>query len=280
MLDPDVASERMSRPVRKSARVKVMNRYTVKQVADLSSVSVRTLHHYDAIGLLKPVAVSDNGYRYYGRDELLRLQQILFHRALGMSLRDIEAVLNKGDSDRLASLSALRNDLVAKKARFENLLVTLEHTLTHLRDGKALAERDLYSCFEPEQQSAYEEWLIQRFGDEIQDDIDHSKEAYATLSDEERESAMQELAELENGLAEGLRQGEVAKSEALDLLLDRHRAWVAFMWDQPCPVEAYAGLADLYLSHPDFKARYEQIEPGFTAYLTDAMKAYTSRHAG
>ena len=72
-------------------------------------------------------------------------------------------------------------------------------------------------------------------------------------------------------------EGSGRYSESLDLLLDRHRAWVAFMWDRPCSAEAYAGLADLYLSHQDFEDRYERIEPGFAAYLTDAMKAYAAR---
>ena len=74
-----------------------MSGHTVKQVARLSGVSVRTLHHYDEVGLLKPACVGGNGYRYYGREELLRLQQILFHRELGFSLEEIARVLGKRD---------------------------------------------------------------------------------------------------------------------------------------------------------------------------------------
>ena len=107
--------------------------------------------------------------------------------------------------------------------------------------------------------------------------IADTTKAYAKLSAAERKDTMTELALIEQGLAEGLRHGEPADSPAHDLLLNRHRAWIAFMWDRPCPLDAYADLADLYLSHPDFEQRYEQIEPSFTAYLTDAMKAYASR---
>lgn len=80
-----------------------MSGYTVKQVAKLSGVSVRTLHHYDEIGLLKPESVGANGYRYYGQDELLRLQQILFHRELGFPLAEIARVLDAPDFDRVAA---------------------------------------------------------------------------------------------------------------------------------------------------------------------------------
>ena len=77
-----------------------MGDYTVKQVAKLSGVSIRTLHHYDEIGLLKPARVGANGYRYYGREELLRLQQILLHRELGFALEDIRRVLGAPEFQR------------------------------------------------------------------------------------------------------------------------------------------------------------------------------------
>ena len=80
-----------------------MSGYTVKQVAKLSGVSVRTLHHYDEIGLLEPAAVGGNGYRYYGREELLRLQQILFHRELGIPLDQIGRLLDAPGFDRIAA---------------------------------------------------------------------------------------------------------------------------------------------------------------------------------
>jgi DNA-binding transcriptional MerR regulator len=78
-----------------------MQRYTVKQLAKLSGVSIRTLHHYDQIGLLKPARLGNNRYRYYEEPEVLRLQQILFHRELGFSLQEIAALLDRPGFDRL-----------------------------------------------------------------------------------------------------------------------------------------------------------------------------------
>jgi hypothetical protein len=88
---------------------------------------------------------------------------------------------------------------------------------------------------------------------------------------------MVELAECETALAEALRQGVSPEAETLAPLLERHRAWVGSMWGRPCTADAYAGLAELYLSHPDFILRYETIAPGFAAYLAKAMKAYAQR---
>ena len=93
-----------------------MSVYTVKQMARLSGVSVRALHHYDAIGLLKPRAVGANGYRYYDRQDLLRLQQILFHRALETPLKDIQAALDQPGFDLAAALRAYLASAKAESA--------------------------------------------------------------------------------------------------------------------------------------------------------------------
>ena len=91
-----------------------MGTYTVKQLARLSGVSVRTLHHYDEIGLLRPALIGENRYRYYGREELLRLQDILFHRELGVPLQEIGKLLALQRSDRVAILREHRERLAER----------------------------------------------------------------------------------------------------------------------------------------------------------------------
>src|SRR5947209_6467723 len=102
-----------------------MSVFTVSEVAKLSGVSVRTLHHYDEIGLLKPACVGENGYRYYGKAELERLQQILFHRELGFPLEEVRRVLDAPDFDRGAALRAHRGRLMAQARRYRALVKTL-----------------------------------------------------------------------------------------------------------------------------------------------------------
>ncbi len=109
-----------------------MDTFTVKEVARLSGVTVRALHHYDAIGLLKPATVGANGYRYYGRDDLLRLQQILFHRELGFSLSEIGQILDAAGFDRTAALRAHREHLLATARRARALIRTIDQTLMAL----------------------------------------------------------------------------------------------------------------------------------------------------
>jgi DNA-binding transcriptional MerR regulator len=112
-----------------------MKRYKVKQLAKLRGVSVRTLHHYDEIDLLKPAEVGENGYRYYGREELLRLQQILFYRELKFSLEDMRALLSSPGFDRVAALRAPRARLGEDVARYGRLICTIHETLEHLEGG-------------------------------------------------------------------------------------------------------------------------------------------------
>src|SRR6185436_17572760 len=122
----------------------VLRGYTVKQVAKLSGVSVRTLHHYDEVGLVKPDSVGANGYRYYGQDELLRLQQILFHRELGFPLEEIRQVLDAPDFDRMAALKAHRARIEAETRRYRRLVKTIEATLAELEGERQMDDKDLY----------------------------------------------------------------------------------------------------------------------------------------
>jgi hypothetical protein len=108
-------------------------------------------------------------------------------------------------------------------------------------------------------------------------DIARSRKAMAKMNEAEQKAVMQDLHDIEQALAEGLRRGIGPASDAVDGLIQRHRAWVAGAWGRECTPEAYSGLADLYLSHPDFVKRYETIEPGFAEYLTTAMKAHAER---
>lgn len=253
--------------------------YTVKQVAKLSGVSVRALHHYDEIGLLKPAHIGTNRYRYYGEEELLRLQQILIHRELDIPLGEIAAILDAPDFDRLATLRVQREKLEAEAKRYAELVRTIDRTIARIKGDGDMKDTDLYKGISPEKQAEYEAWLIDRYGGDMAERIEASKKKYGQLSKAEQDKLGEELKDLEQSLAEGLRRGVPRESTTLDPLLERHRAWVSYMWDKPCPPEAYAGLADLYLSHPDFVARYESIEPGFAEYLAGAMKVYAARQA-
>jgi MerR family transcriptional regulator, thiopeptide resistance regulator len=256
-----------------------MKLYTVKQLAALSGVSVRALHYYDEIGLLKPAHIGENRYRYYRPEELLRLQQILIHRELGLSLHEIAQLIDRPGFDRLKALNEQKARLQAEAARYAEMIWTIDRTIARLTGESVMQDADLYTgIVDPKKQAEYETWLIERFGPSVQQPIEHSRQQWRAMSQAETDAAMDELRQVEEALAESLRRHVPATSTALDVLLRRHNDWVSACWAKPPTPEAYAGLADTYLAHPDFVARYERIEPGFSTYLAQAMKAWAGRH--
>lgn len=251
--------------------------YGIGQLAQLSGVSVRTLHHYDAIGLLKPKHTAPNGYRRYGRAELLRLQEILFYRAIDMPLADIAAVLDRTD-DRLARLSRHRERLSAKARRTATMLDTLDRTIAHLKGRHEMSNEDLYRPFKQEKQAEYENWLVENGAPEMKQRIEMSKAAIALLPNG-MDGAMDRLHDIETRLVKAKTDGVDAQSAGLATLLEDHRSLIGQFWGSECTAEGFAGMADLYGSHPDFIARYERLESGFSKWLPKAMRAHAKRLA-
>jgi DNA-binding transcriptional MerR regulator len=242
-------------------------RYTVQQLARLSGVSVRTLHHYDQLGLLAPAFLGDNGYRYYGAAELLRLQQILLHREFGIPLKEIGALLDQSGTDRLVQLREHKARLLAEAARYRLLVETIDRTIDSLSTlgEETMDYADLYKGFSPEKQAAYETEIAGLYGQEA---LTQSKAA----GQYNNPAMMDQLAEIELAVAALLRQGISAQDARLGPLMQRHRAWVSTMWGRECTPEAHRGLADMYTSHPEFRARYESIAAGLTHYLAAAIR--------
>lgn len=249
--------------------------YSVGQLARLSGVTVRTLHHYGAIGLLRPAHIAANGYRTYGRAELLRLQEILFYRSFGLSLREIADLL-ADEADMVIRLRAHRDRLAAQAEKARRLLETLDRTIATLTKETEMQDHDLYEPFDTKTQTAYEEWLIETHGPEMAAKIATSKKAVDALLDGIT-GAMQELRAIEGRLVDAFAAGKSQADLASDLAA--HRALMSRLWGNDCTPEAYAGLADIYLSYPDFIARYERLAPRFSLWLPAAMKAYAAEIA-
>lgn len=251
--------------------------YTVKEVAKLANVSVRALHHYDSIGLLRPAYIGENRYRYYGDTELLRLQQILFYREFGVPLAEIAAYLDAPDFDHVAALNTHRRRLELEAERYHQLIRTIDRTIARLTGEQTMPNEDLYKGFSPEKQREHERWLIDQYRPAMEQYIATAKDHLSEQAPEVMDGRMAELAEIEHALAKHFKAGVHPTSEDLYELLERHRAWIASMWGRPCEPNAYAGMADLYESHPDFEKRFETIAVGFTEFLTTAMRAHAQR---
>jgi DNA-binding transcriptional MerR regulator len=251
--------------------------HTVKQVAKISGVSVRTLHHYDDIGLLKPAAVGANGYRYYGREELLRLQQVLFHRELGLSLEEIGRVLDAKGFDKVAALKAHRAKLEAETRRYRQLMRTIDETLATLEGDAKMADKAMYRGFDPEKQAGYEKELVEKHGAPMQAHIDTAKAGMSGWKQSDYDAMQAEAEAIEAAMAKALVDGLPVDSGAVNALMRRQHAWVSKGWNREAPLEAFAGLGQMYLDDPRFRERYDGRQAGLAEYMAAAMAAYAQR---
>ena len=137
--------------------------YTVKKLATMSGVSVRTLHFYDKVGLLKPAYHGANGYRFYEEAQLLMLQQILFYRELGFELKQIKKILGRPGFDKVAALESHRKVLRQNLADTQKLIQTIDKTLEHLKGTKKMKSQELFAGFDPKQQAKHEQYLVDRW---------------------------------------------------------------------------------------------------------------------
>src|SRR5262245_22052539 len=213
--------------------------YTVKELAQLSGVSVRTLHFYDEIGLLKPARVGENQYRYYEEEQLLALQQILFFRELGFELKKIQAVVGRKGFDRVEALRAHREVLLKERARMGELISTIDQTLDKLKRGKRMKtkmkDKDLYQGFAPEKQAEYEEYIKNRFG------VDNE----AWLESQKRVKKFAKADWEKNGKEwDAICRDLAPGSGRVQTVIRRHHSWLKKFWTPNR--ESYAGLGEGY----------------------------------
>src|SRR5688572_195485 len=187
-------------------------KYGVKELAELSGVTVRTLHFYDEVGLLKPAGHSVSGYRFYGEKELLQLQQILFFRELGFELKQIKRILNRSDFDRRAALESHRGVLEKNVARTKELIKTIDETLEHLKGKRKMKDRALFSGFDHAKQAEYEKQLIEQYGEKMREGIAESRRKVKDWTKQDWERSGKEWDAICTQLADAMKRGLEGRS--------------------------------------------------------------------
>jgi DNA-binding transcriptional MerR regulator len=245
--------------------------WSIVEVARLAGVTSRTLRHYDDLGLVPPAHVGSNGYRYYGRAQLHRLQEVLVLRELGLPLDAIGRVLD-GTGDRAAVLRAHQQALAAERDRLARLVRAVGRAIDEREGGEVMDPAELFDGFDPERQKQYEADLVERFGPDVQDKIDESWRRVGRMSKEDAERVQADLATRDEEYAALLDAGVAPDDPRAQAVTAEHYRWICQFWTPSA--EAFAGLGDLYVDHPDFKARYDAVRPGMAVYVRDAMAVY------
>jgi DNA-binding transcriptional MerR regulator len=248
--------------------------YTVKKLAAMSGVSVRTLHFYDEVGLLKPAYHGANGYRFYDEPQLLALQQILFYRELGFELKRIKEILGRNDFDKVAALESHRKVLSQDLARRRKLLVTIDKTIEHLKGTRKMKSQELFAGFSPEQQEKHERYLVDRFGEGMKASIAQSKGKVKKWTKADWEKSGAAFSAICQDLTALLRRPLAPDSAEAQAVIRRHYEWLRQFWTPTR--ESYTGHSQLIVDS-DLRKAYEAYHPQLPEYAAEAMKVLAER---
>ena len=228
-----------------------MQKYTVSIVAKISGVTIRTLQHYDKIGLLKPFERARSGYRYYTKDELYRLQQILFFKDPTFDLEE--------------ALSYQRQTLEQRKTRLDLLLNTIDKTIQRLKEeNKMITDEELYEGFSDEEILATKKEVDEKYDSKMVAESysnikKMSKKEFSTIK-EEQENIAKELA---------LIMDQAIDSKVVQGLIKRHHTTNERFYTTNAKI--YKGLADMYVSDSRFTEFYDKHKAGLAKFLREAM---------
>lgn len=243
-------------------------KYTVKQLSKLAGVSVRTLHLYDQLGLLKPSTRTEARYRLYGENELLRLQQILFYKELDFPLQKIRDILDDPDFDLIKALEGHKSALQSKRERLGTLLKTIDKTISKLK-GATMKDEELYAGLPQEKAEAWRKEAIGKYGEEA---VLHSEKSLKSLGKDGFEQLKEESREIWNALAALMTSDPL--SEQVQELITRHYKTIEQFWGRIPGAEGYRGLAQLYLDDERFTMLDGKPNREFAVFLAKAMKHY------
>ena len=247
----------------------------INEVANISGVSVRTLHYYDEIGLLSPSKDVNSNYRVYTEKDLEILQQILFYRELKYPLMKIKQILTDESFDIVKSLTMQREQLVSKQKQLEQIVSLIDKTIKTKKGESTMTNEEKFNAFKQnvieKNEEKYGEEIRQHFGEET------VLATYGKLK-EMTEEQYEAVSQLELQLFARLKEGLEVQSPSEDLMLEiaeLHKRWLSFYWVKYSG-NAHAGLAQMYLLDERFTQYYDRhVSPGATQLLVDCIQLYT-----
>lgn len=246
--------------------------YGIRELSAMAGVSARTLRWYDSIGLLKPCRVGENGYRYYSSAEADRLQHILFYRELGVDLKQIAALLDDPGFDRLAALRGHLEALEARRSELDGMILSLRRTISAEERNEPMKDREKFEAFKrdavAQNEKKYGKEIRAKYGDKA---IDESNRRLLDMTNAQHDEKQALEEEILARLEAAVKAGASPASDEARAIVELHRRWLAFSWTPPT-VEAYKGLAQMYVMDERFTAYYDRAVSGCAQFLCDAVQ--------
>ena len=245
--------------------------YSIQELSRLSGVTTRTLRWYDQIGLLKPSRVAESGYRYYGRAEVDRLQDILYYRALGVELAQIKECLDDPSFDRLAALRSHLAALEAERERLEKLIRSVKDTIGAEERNEIMSDEQKFEAFKQRavahNEEAYGAEIRAKYGDK---EVDEANAAVMNLTREQYREWTNLGQEIQERLEVAVQAGLSPEDEEGKELCSLHRRWLTITGNRYHPAK-HRGIAELYVIDERFTAYYDKQVPGCARFLRDAV---------
>jgi DNA-binding transcriptional MerR regulator len=243
--------------------------WSINEVSRMAKVTSRTLRHYDAIGLLPPAWTDHSGRRFYGEDELLRLQQILLLRDLGLSLDAIADVLaSQSEQSAVTALRKHREWLATERQRLGRLIKTVDATIEHLEKGGEMAPESMFEGFE---HNPYEAEARERWGDAV---VDEANARVRNLTPEQAKQAQEGFWAVSATVRELRDSGAAVDDPRVQEAIGDLNRWLNLFWTPNR--ESFSGLADMYVDDERFRKNIGRGDDAFVEYLRDAMKVYAA----
>jgi DNA-binding transcriptional MerR regulator len=246
--------------------------YTIKEISELAGVTTRTLRYYDEIGLFNPASTGDNGYRYYDKVSLLRLQQILFFRELDVPLNDIQLIMSRPDFNLLDALEKHRSSLQSRATRLNLLVETVDQTIAAIKGESIMSAEEYFNGFDETQ---YEAETKELWGDTPQ--YAESQRKWGGYSKEQKDAIKDEggrLAVRMVGEGPNLSPDDPDVQAAIG---DYYAYINEFFYT--CDLDFLRGLADMWVEDPRFAINYERIRKGGAEFVREAVHIYCERNA-
>lgn len=241
--------------------------YLIKQASEISGVSVRTLHHYDEIGLLRPKK-QENGYRYYAEEDMSLLQTVLFYKYLGFSLKQIKELLKNEEDNLLIHLKQQLNLMQKEKDKLLTLIETLESTIRAQERRTMMSTQDKFKGFRYHENDKYKQAAIDKYGKEVIENAiakQKGKEEEITDGFNQIFFAFAENMEMEK---------EVGAKENVDLAEKLHQHLCQYSFD--CSLEVFSSIGYGYAKNEEFRRNLDQFGKGTAQYVCDAIQKYVA----
>ena len=241
--------------------------YHIKEAAQFSGISVKTLYHYDKIGLLVPLK-SENGYRTYSQEDLERLQVILYYKYLGFSLERIAELLKEDTTDILSHLTRQLDYLTQERQHLDTLISTLQKTIQEQKGEIKMTIEEKFMGFSYQDHQKYHQKAVEEYGQEV---MDQALERQKGREDESTAAFNQVFQALAQNLQSGLAATAVENQEEAGKLLQAIRTY-----GFDCSMEVFGHIGKGYVYNPEFKENIDKFGTGTAQYTSDVIAYYVS----